>query len=344
MRVPFIKPPVPGRLALFRRMRQVYRSGQHTNFGPQEVELRRRLANMAEVPFGHAVTCANATLALEGIHALLCHDGYEKAQLPAFTFPATTLGCRVPIRLVDCELKGAHMGFATAFSEDERSYAITVAPFGTYPPAFLSRPAKVGSWIVDAAAARLSDVREWLSRGADAVVVSLHATKGTSACEGGVVFFKSRSDAARYAEYTNFGFQPQGDGSRRLSGVGSNHKLSEVAAAWCNAYLDSRWLDDQERRHAVATRYAAVFSNWRVPFIWSTQAFWITCAENASVAAARLAALGVEARPYYRPLPITGCPNADALAVHGLCLPTWAMSKRELEFAVSAIEEVFCTY
>lgn len=344
MRVPFIKPPVPGRLALFRRMRQVYRSGHHTNFGPQEQELRRRLANMAEVPFGHAVTCANATLALEGLHALLCHDGYEKAQLPAFTFPATTLGCRVPIRLVDCELDGAKTGFATAFSEDEKSYALTVAPFGAPPPPGLERPKKVGSWIVDAAAGRLGDARVWLSRGADAVVVSLHATKNMSAGEGGIVFFKSRSDAARYMEYTNFGFQPQGDGSRRLSGVGSNHKMSEISAAWCNAYLDSRWSGDMGRRHEIAHAYAAIFSGWRVPYIWSTQAFWIACAEDSTVATGKLAALGVEAKPYYRPLPITGAPNADALAEHGLCLPTWPMPERELKFVVSALREVFFAY
>ena len=339
MKIPFIKMPKPD-MDVFRSVFQdSVDAGHYSNFGPNE----KRLTGMMERKVGGSVVmAANATMALEGIHHILS-DMCGMAYLPGFTFPATNLGCRVRHVFGETQTTGGMIGFAAYEPRGGATdYAVTAVPFGTAKPKEYSRP-DVTFWIVDNAAGASPDmekVAEWLDAGADAVVCSLHATKIMSGCEGGFAAFRNRMLYELYRKYVVFGFYLDEEGKKRSEKYGSNHKMSELSAAFAVMFYEEMLGPEYEGRKALMKEYSGFCTGRGLQFIPSPQAFWVRCRTDAEEVARKLAEKEIQAVPYYRPLWRADEVDAGAsmLSRSGLCLPTWNMGEEERRYVVENLE------
>jgi len=337
--VPFID-PLPADLNTFNRhLSKAIEVRQYSNSGPCVKELNDALSGLTNA---RVVLAANATLILEGLHAILLDKGLRPL-LPKWTFPATNLAVEeTRRRFGNTHVEGNLLGFTTYTGETQQDYAVTTAPFGTFPPAGIQRP-NVAYWIIDNAAGATPDmgnVKEWLKRGADAVVVSLHATKGLSAAEGGFVAFRDGSLYKDYLEFINFGFRSIDSVRRTLSGIGSNHKMSELSAAWCLAKLET-YSKEHAIRAEMASRYEQFCLSSGIQYIHSCQSFWIRTKDSYKFVV-EAKALGLDARPYYANL-LPGATldvNADKLAQQGVCLPTSIWDSQTQHYAIACLERL----
>lgn len=317
--IPFVKPLEPNVPLFTQYFSKSIKQNHYTNFGPCHNELKQRFFELTGI--SDIVLTCNATVALDGLHHILarrCGIVY----LPSFTFPATNQGAQTSIIHGSTISGGTDIG-RTAWKCNEYvgSYAVTVNPFGSLNPV-CKKPLKAFYWIVDNAAGLLSQAKDWLDAGADAVVYSLHATKILSACEGGVVFFNNSTLYNEYCEYINFGFVSQPDGSRTVNGIGSNHKMSELSAAYCLMSLDS--LENEiEKRSVIAEQYKSICIQYDIPYIPSLQAFWMLGKETAAIIRRFALVHGVDIRPYYQKLPFdnSGCNVTTLFTTNGFCLP-----------------------
>ena len=339
MKIPFIKVTIPDMNYFNELFLKSIDAGHYTNFGPNEKVLR----NLLEQKIGYPTICtANATLILDGLHHILS-DLCTKAYLPSFTFPATNLGCRVPYELVSPNISGEMIGFSTPniINSKESSYVITTAPFGSARPKNLTRP-NTSFWIIDNAAGTSPDmekVKDWLDAGADAVICSLHATKILNGCEGGFVAFNNKTLQESYQRYISFGFYFE-EGIKKAGDIGSNHKMSELTAAYVLMYYEKLFAKEYNGREVLANAYRDFCKSNNIEYIYSPQAFWIKCQKDAIEVEKELLALGVETKPYYLPLFGTVDTNAKILSKHGLCLPTWLMTEEEIKFTLEQLNKV----
>jgi len=341
IKIPFmnIKPPNLHHFAdIFQK---TITSGQYTNFGLNEQELTKLL----EAKIGYPVICtANATLILDGLHHILDECG-AIAYLPGFTFPATNLGCRAAYTFGETQTTGELLGFSKFdISTKYMSYCITTAPFGASKPKNYTRP-ETTYWIVDNAAGtspEMEKVKEWLDAGADAVVCSLHATKILSGCEGGFVAFNTKYLYDMYRKYIVFGFYLDPKNKKTMINIGSNHKMSEITAAYVLAYYEDIFKYEYNDRCMLVDRYKDFFNSRDIEYITSPQAFWIKCKGSTSLIERDLLFYGIETKPYYQPL--FDWYNIDTgsklLSQQGLCLPTWGMDEEQINYMLDHLKLV----
>jgi len=318
--IPFIKPDKPNTELFNTLLSTSIEQNHYTNFGPNHNKLKETLVELTGI--SNVILTCNATVALEGLHTLLSRK-CGIAYLPSFTFPATNQGCLVSTITGSTINQGQNIGRTSwKCSSYVFSYAITVNPFGSTNPV-CERSKEPTYWVIDNAAGLLPQAKEWLAAGADAVVYSLHATKILSACEGGVIFFRTNEIYEDYLEHMNFGFKPLADGSRLVSYQGSNHKMSELSAAWCLSMLPGL-NKNIEKRQKIADAYKAFCVEYNVPYIPSLQAFWLLGKEDALKIRKFGLINGIDFRPYYQKLPFdnSNCPNTKLFTTNGFCLPT----------------------
>ena len=339
MKIPFMKIEPPNLESFIKLFQQSIDVNQYSNFGPNE----KQLTKLLELKIGYPVVCAaNATLILDGLHHILsrvCNLAY----LPGFTFPATNLGCRVPYIFGETQIKGDMIGFSKFnIKGGNTKYSITTVPFGTQKPKEYVRP-NTTFWIVDNAAGASPDmekIKEWLDVGADAVVVSLHATKILNGCEGGFVAFNNKFLQDVYRKYVVFGFYADKNNVKQSESIGSNHKLAELSAAYTIAYYNEIFSEEYTKRIFLADAYKNFCISHQIEHIYSPQAFWIKC--DANEVEKKLLKQEVETKPYYRPL--FDEKNVDAgsqiLEKSGLCLPTWGMNSEQMEYVIYCLESV----
>jgi len=233
-----MRPRLPDPFRVVGRLNQIQSVRTYSNFGPQVRELESRYADFLGTSPDRVVSVTNATLALEG--AIVVTD-IGRWQVPSFTFaatPAAVLGAGRELIWADISADDWWIDVSTA-SDLENSGIIAVAPFGS--GFSFNRWPRDREVIIDAAASLgaplppLSHLPPtW------AVVFSLHATKVLPAGEGGLAVFGDASRAQAFRSWSNFGF----DGRRESMRVGTNAKMSEMAAAFALCSLDG-W--DQER-------------------------------------------------------------------------------------------------
>jgi dTDP-4-amino-4,6-dideoxygalactose transaminase len=309
--------------------------GFFTNFGPNEQELTQILEGLT----GRKTICtANATLILDGLHHILSQV-CTKAYLPSFTFPATNLGCRISYTLSSTTLTQEGLGFAEFDVREDKSYAITTAPFGAAKPENYVRP-NTTFWIVDNAGGTsptMNKVNAWLEAGADVVICSLHATKILTGCEGGFAVFNNKALYDMYRKYIVFGFYLDENLEKKSMPIGSNHKMSELTAAYILAYYHAVFEHEYAERTLTADAYQNFCENEGVPYIYSPQAFWLQCKSNAFEVSTILEQKGIETRPYYQQLFSSDKvdPGAKILSLHGLCLPTYGMEKSQISYVLN---------
>lgn len=323
--IPFVKPNKPD-MALFNKLLEDSIEANHyTNFGINHNKLKAKFQEMTGIQ--DIVLACNATVILDGLHALLAED-CDIAYLPSFTFPATNQGCHSSIerRYSETIGTGDHIGrpkWDDYNKSDYSAYAVTVNPFGSFT-APIERPDSMEYWVVDNAAGLLAQAKDWIAEGADAVVYSLHATKILSACEGGVVFFNNKDMYNKYTKYINFGIEFREDGTRKSGHRGSNHKMSELSAAWCLMNLE-RYDEDIGQREKVAKTYSDFCTQNKIPHIKSVQSFWLL-GNVSNIAIQKTAKLdhAIEVKPYYEKLRLTyRDPVTTLFNDNGFCLPTY---------------------
>lgn len=229
------RPNLPNKEAFLRAVGDIWDSKILSNNGPFVLELEKRFCDLAGTQ--HAIAVCNATLGLQLVARAMELKG--EIILPSFTFIATphaftweglrpvfcdvdpishTLdpSCVEPLITDDtCAIAGVHL-WGNACNQNA-----------------LGEIAKSnGLRLIFDAAHSLGTKRADFH--CDAEVYSLHATKIVSGFEGGVIVTNSDLLAHKLRGLRNFGFAGYDD----VRGLGTNAKMSEVAAAMAICGLD----------------------------------------------------------------------------------------------------------
>lgn len=327
MKIPFINIPNPDIEYFNLLLKESIEAGHYTNFGPNESLLTKEIADL--IDNNYVVCSANATLILEGIYKILSIiRPKDIICLPSFTFPATCLSV-INSHFYAPTYSDNRIGFSN-FEGIGCKIAVTTAPFGAKRPSNYIRP-NVDLWIVDNAAGAtpsMDKVIDWLDNGADVVIVSLHATKTLSACEGGfVVFNKNQKDLYEaYRSFINFGFYFEGEDKKINKFGGSNHKMSELSASWARMFMHKIFSIDYTKRKKIADHYESFCKEKSIPHIYSEQAFWILHNRKSKIVTKEMSSFDIEVKPYYTPL-VGNISDEFSIEIseNGLCLPTWGM-------------------
>jgi len=234
------RPNIGHRERLFERIGNILDGGWLTNNGPNVQEFERRLAALAGVQ--HCVAVCNATIALEITIRALGLSG--EVIVPSFTFIATAHALQSQgITPVFCDVD------PQTHNLDPRKIeaAITPRTTGILGVHLWGRASDVATLTEIAAHHRLTllfDAAHALGCSAGgrmigsfggAEVFSFHATKFLNTYEGGAVMTNDGELAAKIRLMRNFGFT----GYDRVAGIGTNGKMSEVAAAMGITSLES---------------------------------------------------------------------------------------------------------
>jgi dTDP-4-amino-4,6-dideoxygalactose transaminase len=230
--IPILVPEVPAFGSIKKYFEAIDVSKIYSNFGPLNSKLRERISIYTGVPSNRIATCANATLAIQGLIQTDLELSY-KWVMPVWTFTATAaaaLNSGAAISFVD-----SRDNWRGDFGNGETfDYSILdVAPFGDSLD--LTSINSCRSLIVDAAPSfdALQDVRLH-NRYPIAIVVSMHATKLLPAGEGSFIISNSAEWIERFQSWTNFGM----NSDRESIFVGTNAKMSEYSSAVALASLD----------------------------------------------------------------------------------------------------------
>lgn len=306
--VPVMRPRIADVDAVAPYLRQMDACRVYTNFGPLADELERRYAKRLNVAAEQVVACANATLGLQGAAAI---SDAVKFHCPAWTFPAT------PSAIIG---SGAAVGFHDVDESDWQIVApAPVAGEGLMPVLPFGAEFDSTRWrdwdevVIDAAASGGAEDLDlsWLPRTWSAAI-SLHATKVLGAGEGAIMVFGDPDRARRFREYTVLGFADR----RESDFVGTNAKLSEVAAAYALAALDhwdvelAQWRRGREltRSAEVALGISSICADYP-----GVTPYWIVAFASTHMRTACVAALdraGVGSRQWWP----TPCPAMAAFA------------------------------
>jgi len=319
----------------------------YSNFGPLNVELERRYAERFNVPSSRVVACANATLGLQGAAAVA---DAERFLVPAWTFAATPLAVVGSLKELDFADVRESDWQVDVSASSEIGGLMPVLPFGAEldPVAWWGHDEVV----VDAAASGGMVGRDlsWLPA-RWAVVFSLHATKVLGAGEGAVVVFGDAERAQSLRDYIVLGFARR----RESEVVGTNAKLSEIAAAYALAALDG-W--ESERADWAAARELVVRAerDLGIGSVCSAypgvNPYWVVeldSAEQVGRCEAALTAAGIGSRRWWpvacTRMPVFGerwagtrTPTADRLAATTIGLPFFRdLSSADVELVVEAL-------
>jgi len=244
--IPIYIPSLPTYKKLEAYLKRIDASHHYSNFGPLENEVRVRFSDYLGLPIENIVTCANATLALEG--ALETTQSIADWHLPSWTFSATAsavLRTKSKGRFIDVDDQWRIL------IDEEKHNLVDVLPFGqALGPLIRYESKSIENLVIDAAASFDSLRNVKLPANINSCgIVSFHATKVIPAGEGGLLFSNSADWAEQFRAWTTFGMK----GTRISQTVGSNAKMSEYHAAVLLASLDSwsvdrtKWLEQKDR-------------------------------------------------------------------------------------------------
>lgn len=236
----------------------------YSNFGPLNDRFEQEAAGLAGVP--HAVTAANATLALMLALRVMGLEPGARVLVPAITFPATLLAVEdagfVPV-IADVDRASWELTPQIASQAARTTTVDAVMPVAVFGYALDAEG--WAEWaqqsgipvILDAAAAFGAQTVPY----GIVAVFSLHATKPLGIGEGGLFVTHDEEQARRFRALTNFGF----DLSRGvIARSGTNAKLAEILAAVGLAQLTRR-SEVLSRRVSVFEAYKEAFASLSVP-------------------------------------------------------------------------------
>jgi len=291
-------------------LEKVHDSGTFSNFGPIEKLYREQIGKKLNVNPEKIATCANATIALQGVCSIL---NMKEWTVQDWTFPATGLAVQnsgSKLSFIDVSLQTWTVDKQTA--ELHEGGLISTLPFGASVSGHLTNPRAFH--LIDAAASlgNFDDLSK-LKRNM-AVAFSLHATKILGCGEGGMIIFGDIDLAKEFKSWTNFGFS--GDRDSRIYGA-TNGKLSEIACAYALANLlefpekQARYIELRKKINTVSRDLGILpdaMSDERISPYWIVQ---FESVETRNLAEDRLNNFGIETRRWW-PKPLSQMP-----AFHG---------------------------
>lgn len=233
------QPWVGDRGTFDRHLDRAWSTKRFANDGPLALELERRLEKRLDV--GHCVLMANGTAALAVLLSVLGVRG--EVIVPSFTFISTPHALRMAgIRPVFCDVAPPHWNMSVEHCASlitEKSSAIIATHLWGRPCEVealqeLARRHKIHLLLDAAHAFGCSHNGRTIGAFGDAEIFSFHATKAFHTAEGGAVTCSNANLAEKLRQARNFGFI----GYDRVSGVGTNAKMSELSAAMGLANLD----------------------------------------------------------------------------------------------------------
>lgn len=253
--IPIFRVASPDWSLLTPRLEQIERSGTYSNFGPQEVSLRERIAELVGFPASQIATASNGTLALQGA---IETAGASVWRLPAFTFVATLQALEKAGRKIvfdDVDTDTWELGR----SRSGRQGTLHVLRFGRRLRDWVEESKIYSGFplVIDGAASMGGFLHKPTSLVPQSCIVfSLHATKVLGIGEGAIVLFADESWAQDFREWTNFGFSE----NRVAMRSGTNAKLSEVMSAIAHSRLD-QWQSEVEDWLALRSQAKSVEIN-----------------------------------------------------------------------------------
>jgi dTDP-4-amino-4,6-dideoxygalactose transaminase len=310
--IPLLRPLLPNLEQLAPYLRQIDESRVYSNFGPLMRLLEERLAIHVGAAPGRLAVVANGTTALSAALLGVGAMPGKKCLVPSWTFVASAAAV-CAANLVPHFIDVSRETWMPDPDELRRrsdlaevGAVMIVAPFGM--------PFNTASWdafwdetgipvVIDAAACFDTAASIPASRpGRSAIMISLHATKVLGTGEGGLVVSTDEAIVRRVRQICNFGIW----GTPEDQILGYNGKLSEYHAAVGLAALDA-W---PERRVALAGRTQRYVQELgRLPQVttlprygdgWVSAYCTVRVNEDAGAVGARLLAMGVENRRWWR--------------------------------------------
>jgi dTDP-4-amino-4,6-dideoxygalactose transaminase len=334
-------------------LRRMDSSGVYSNFGPLATELEVAYSAFLGVDPRNVVSCANATLAIQGAVSVLDPTTWVA---PAYTFAATghaVLGAGARLFLGDVRESDWTLDESPFLGDPQLGY-LPVAPFGA--PVELERWSGLPHVVVDGAAS-LGASEGLLRRLPEgwAVCFSLHATKVLPAGEGGLAVFGSQEAADRFRQWANFGF----DRDRISAFPATNAKMSEVHAAYGLASLASWALEREEWMTALAEatrRSIRLGIHCLVEDFSGVRPYWVVRfadTQSRERAVQLLEASGIQSRAWW-PALLTSMPAfapyatlpeypvAESLCATTLGLPMFrGISLAEFDIVTAVLERAF---
>ena len=357
--IPVFKPILPGFDALEPFVRIIDETNIYSNFGPLNNSLISCLADRYSIDVENICLVSSGTSGLLACLSLLIDETKKEKTdvvvgVPAWSFIATAqvpffLGVRVVF--VDVDING----FVDPPDDLSLDILIVVSPFGEklnynyWEDYALHTNTKI---LFDCAAAFST-----VSASNFPAVISSHATKGFSTCEGGFVISKDKNFIKRVRAFSNFGFNQ----SRISRTISLNLKISEICCAYGLAALNNedKYLTQYSKQ--VST-YDRLFLSSHVPvkifnspFMRSTYNILIPSSKFSrdDIILKLLTEYGIESRDWWgQPLykypqfpfsTVEACsfPVADTLSKNILGLPMGRHINIETQrFIVNAIAKI----
>ena len=231
-RLPIFRPLGFGLNSFVRRLDSIQTSQILSNFGPQEAELRDRVASITGASPSNVVTFSSGFDALRGAVAAQSGSSWS---VPDFSFA----GC--PLAVLDSgrgatvvDVSSETWTSSTHHFPPETSGDLRLVPFGK-SFAVEDYVCEDRPTIIDAAAS-FGNAQPFFPRMESNVMVmfSFHATKVFGAAEGGVLVVPNSETAESIRRWSNFGISK--DGITTAAGV--NAKMAEISAAAINSNLE----------------------------------------------------------------------------------------------------------
>lgn len=319
-RIPFLRPSLVPAGQFFPLLQAIDETHLYSNFGPLNARFEQRILAEHFGNSGGVVTVGNATLGLMLAIKSLARPGARYALMPSFTFAATPLAaiwCGLEPWFVDIDpsswcMDETKLGAALKQLGDQVAVVMPYPTFATHASlALYAALHRGGVPVVVDAAPGFGTTLDGVQHGAGfpgAVVYSFHATKAFGVGEGGMVYSADASLVQRIRRLSNFGFSAE----RVPEGDGLNAKISEYTAAIALATLDAFPGKLAARREVLAHYRRAIAasslpaSGWQLQQTQgdvATQIFSLLVppATDADAVIARLDAVGIELRRYFRP-------------------------------------------
>lgn len=306
-------------------------TGQYTNGGPVVKRLEHFLAHHLGIDASskEVICVSNGAVAIWAAAAALeLHTGRTlRWATQAFTFPPSAQGFLKDTLIVDIDDEGGLDLNAVPLDAVDGIIVTNVFGNTVNVERYVEWSKAHGKFLLfDNAATAFSKTREGKNVGnmGHAATISFHHTKPLGFGEGGAIII-DKDYAAAVRRIINFGID-NGAENPVWDRLGSNYKMSDIAAAYILQYLDRGQLESILHHHRHLYSYAVARLPAGIqPFPTYDSSPFVACLAllmepgRSLRAQEALAKQGIFSRKYYRPL--EPLPKTQALYDRILCIP-----------------------
>ena len=234
-KIPLIKHFLGSKELIVSDIKNILNGNQLTNFGKYHDNFKKKLSHFLNLDSNNIEIACNGTIALLlGAKTLGLK---KKVIISPYTFPATVNILRyLNIEPIFCDIDPNNLCInpekIEKLIDEDVTGVISTHVYGNYPDfKKIQRIAKKYKLkiLYDASHAFVQETttKESILKQGDLSVASLHASKLLNSIEGGILYFKKKSDVSKYKLLKNFGIKNE----IKVTSEGLNGKLNEIQAA-----------------------------------------------------------------------------------------------------------------